>query len=199
MAEYLLPLELMIEQLGRLPGVGRKTAAKYAFHLLELTDEELENFTAVLLDGKRKIRECTRCHNLCEGTLCPICLDEPRKNGQICVVEDARALMAMERAHTYKGLYHVLGGVLSPIDGIGPEQLNIRDLLERIKTEEISEVIVATNPTVEGETTAMYLSKLLRPLDVRVTRLAYGVPVGADLEYADEVTLARALDGRKEL
>lgn len=194
-----MPLEQMIEQLGRLPGVGRKTAAKYAFRLLDMTTEELEEFTAAILDGKRRIRECQRCFNLCEGMYCTICNDESRTAGQVCVVEDARTLMAMERVRTYKGRYHVLGGVLSPIDGVGPEQLHIRDLLERIQKEEITEVIIATNPTVEGETTAMYLTKLLRPMGVKCTRLAYGVPVGADLEYADEITLARALDGRREL
>lgn len=199
MAEYLLPLEQMVEQLGRLPGVGRKTAAKYAFSLLEMPEEELECFAAALLDGKRRIRYCTRCFNMCEGDLCLVCKDESRRNGQICVVEDVRALMAMERAKSYRGSYHVLGGVLSPIDGIGPEQLHIDRLIHRVKEESIEEVIVATNPTLEGETTALYIMKLLKPMAVKVTRLAYGMPVGADIEYADEITLARAIEGRKEL
>ena len=199
MAEYLLPLEMMIEQLGRLPGVGRKTAAKYAFRLLEMPQEELEVFTSTLLDGKRRIRECRICHNLSENELCAVCANPARAEDQICVVEDVRTLMAMERVRSYKGRYHVLGGALSPIDGIGPEQLHIADLLLRVKEGKINEVIVATNPTVEGETTAMYLMKILRPEGVKVTRLAYGMPAGAELEYADEITLARALDGRKEL
>ena len=199
MSDYLLPLEEMIEQLGRLPGVGRKTAAKYAFRLLEMTPEELETFTATLLDGKRRIKNCKRCFHLCEGDLCGICTDPARENGQILVVEDARALLAIERGGGYKGRYHVLGGVLSPLDGIGPEKLHISELLARVKDGEAKEVIVATNPTVEGETTAMYLMKLLKPLDIKVTRLACGMPVGADLEYADGITLMKAIEGRKEL
>ena len=199
MSEYLLPLELMIEQLGRLPGVGRKTAAKYAFKLLEMPQEELEVFTSTLLDGKRRIRECRICHNLSENDLCAVCSNPERAEDQICVVEDVRTLMAMEKVRSYKGRYHVLGGALSPIDGIGPDKLHIADLLLRVKEGKVSEVIVATNPTVEGETTAMYLMKILRPEGVKVTRLAYGMPAGAELEYADEITLARALDGRKEL
>ena len=199
MSEYLLPLEEMIEQLGRLPGVGRKTAAKYAFRLLDMSTEELEAFTSAILSGKRRIRTCRKCFHFCEGELCPICSDEQRANGQICVVEDVKTLLAIERARSFKGRYHVLGGVLSPIDGIGPDKLHLSELLARVKAGEANEVIVATNPTVEGETTAMYLMKLLKPLNVKVTRLAYGMPVGADLEYADEVTLMKALEGRQEL
>lgn len=201
MTEYLLPLEQMIEQLGSLPGVGRKTAAKYAFHLLELPEEDLEQFCTTLLDGKRRIKSCKFCNNLCEGDVCTICADPKRVNGQICVVEDVKTLMAMERAGSYKGEYHVLGGVLSPIDGIGPDQIDVAGLMNRIKTgpQPILEVIVATNPTVEGETTALYITRLLKDTDIRVTRLACGIPVGADLEYADEVTLMRALEGRQNL
>ena len=199
MGEYLLPLELMIEQLGKLPGVGKKTAAKYAFRLLEMPEEELETFSATLLDGKRRIKNCKKCFNLCEGEYCTVCTDPARTKELICVVEDVRALLAVERSHGYKGCYHVLGGALSPIDGIGPEQLRIAELMERVKNEGITEVIVATDPTVEGETTAMYLQKLLKPLGVKTTRLACGMPVGADLEYADGITLSRAIEGRKEL
>lgn len=199
MSEYLLPLELMIEQLGKLPGVGKKTAAKYAFRLLEMTPEELETFTAVLLDGKRRIKACKKCFNMCLDELCPICEDAARENGQICVVEDFKTLMAIERAHRFKGRFHVLGGALSPIDGVGPDKLHIKELTERVKNGEASEIIIATNPTIEGEATAMYLMRLIKPLGVTVTRLAYGVPVGADLEYADEETLMRALEGRKEI
>ena len=201
MIEYLLPLEQMIEQLGSLPGVGRKTAAKYAFHLLELPQEDLEQFCATLLDGKRRIKPCERCNNLCEGELCTICSDPKRANGQICVVEDVKTLMAIERAGSFKGTYHVLGGALSPIDGIGPDQIDVAGLINKIKNDPqpILEVIVATNPTVEGETTALYITRLLKDTEIRVTRLACGIPVGADLEYADEVTLMRALEGRQSL
>lgn len=199
MSEYLLPLELMVEQLGKLPGVGRKTAAKYAFKLLEMPSEELEEFAATLLDGKRRIKSCRTCFNMCEGEQCAVCADPARDTSVVCVVEDVKTLMAVERSGGYKGVYHVLGGALSPIDGIGPDKLRIAELAQRVHEGNVSEVIVATNPTVEGETTAMYIMRLLKPMNVRVTRLAYGVPVGADLEYADEITLSRALEGRKEL
>ena len=201
MTEYLLPLEQMVEKLGTLPGVGRKTAAKYAFHLLELPEEELEEFCAALLSGKRRIKKCNDCNNLAEEDYCSICKNPKRYNGQICVVEDVKTLMALERAGTFKGVYHVLGGALSPVDGIGPDQIDVAGLLAHLEKGETpyTEVIVATNPTVEGETTALYITKLLRGRDVRVTRLACGIPVGADLEYADEITLSRALEGRKDL
>jgi recombination protein RecR len=201
MTEYLLPLELMVEKLGTLPGVGRKTAAKYAFHLLNLPEEDLEEFCATLLSGKRRIKKCALCNNLAEEERCGICADPKRENGQICVVEDVKTLMALERAGSFKGVYHVLGGALSPVDGIGPDQIDVAGLLSRIEDGEqsFSEVILATNPTVEGETTALYVTRLLRGKNIRVTRLACGIPVGADLEYADEITLSRALEGRKDL
>lgn len=199
MSEYLLPLERMIEELGKLPGVGRKTAAKYAFKLLSMNEDELEEFTATLLDGKRRIRSCSVCFNMCEGDTCDVCRNPTRENGQICIVEDVKGLIAVERSGSYKGRYHVLGGALSPIDGIGPEKLHISELIKRVQAEKIKEVIVATNSTVEGETTSMYLMKLLKPFEIRVTRLAYGMPVGADLEYADEITLAKAIEGRKDI
>ena len=201
MTEYLLPLELMIEKLGTLPGVGRKTAAKYAFHLLDLPEEDLEEFCATLLSGKRRIKKCALCNNLSEGERCALCEDPKRANGQICVVEDVKTLMALERAGSYKGVYHVLGGALSPVDGIGPDQIDVAGLVARIESGEqsYSEVIVATNPTVEGETTALYVTRLLRGKNLSVTRLACGIPVGADLEYADEITLSRALEGRKTM
>ena len=201
MTEYLLPLELMVEKLGTLPGVGRKTAAKYAFHLLNLPEEDLEEFCATLLSGKRRIKKCALCNNLAEEERCGICADPKRENGQICVVEDVKTLMALERAGSFKGVYHVLGGALSPVDGIGPDQIDVAGLLSRIEDGEqsFSEVILATNPTVEGETTALYVTRLLRGKNIRVTRLACGIPVGADLEYADEITISRALEGRKDL
>jgi len=185
-----------------LPGVGAKTALKYAMALLELKDSEAEAFVSAIENARRNIRSCDRCFNLCEGTLCTVCADQTRSDAQLCVVEDARAVMAMERVSGFKGRYHVLEGVISPMDGVGPEQLRISELVDRVN-EQLEkgecEVIVATNSTVEGETTAMYLTKLLKPMGAKVTRLAYGIPVGADLEYADEVTLGRAIEGRREI
>lgn len=198
MSEYILPLELLIEQFGKLPGVGRKTATRYALSMLDWSAEEADTFAEVVSSAKRKICRCSVCGNLSEGDICTVCADETRE-AVICVVEDARAVMSFERLRDYRGRYHVLGGVLSPMNGIGPDQLNIGSLLARLNNEQVDEVIIATNPTVEGEATAMYLTKLLRPLGVKVTRPATGMPVGADLESADEVTLVRALDGRREL
>ncbi|MBQ8288492.1 MAG: recombination protein RecR [Clostridia bacterium] len=198
MADYILPLEQLIEQFARLPGVGRKTASRYALSLIDWSDESARTFAETILSARSRIGRCKVCNNLCEGDTCNVCKDTSR-DPVICVVEDARAVMSLERVRDYRGRYHVLGGVLSPMNGIGPDQLAIDSLLARLNTEEIEEVIVATNPTVEGEATALYLQKLLKPLDIKVTRLAYGVPVGADLEYADAVTLFRALDGRREL
>lgn len=198
MADYILPLEQLIEQFSKLPGVGRKTASRYALSLIDWSVEDAENFANTVVSARSRIGRCKVCNNLCEGDLCSICRDTTR-DAVICVVEDARAVMSLERVRDYRGKYHVLGGVLSPMNGIGPDQLAIGSLLARLNSEDIQEVIVATNPTVEGEATALYLTKLLKPMEIKVTRLAYGVPVGADLEYADAVTLFRALDGRREL
>lgn len=198
MADYILPMEQLIEQFAKLPGVGRKTASRYALSLIDWSEESAQAFADTIVNARAKIGRCKVCNNLCEGDLCSVCRDTTREP-VICVVEDARAVMSLERVRDYRGKYHVLGGVLSPMNGIGPEQLAIGSLLARLHSEEIQEVIVATNPTVEGEATALYLTKLLKPLEIKVTRLAYGVPVGADLEYADAVTLFRALDGRREL
>ena len=170
-----------------------------AFSILELEDEEAEAFAEAILDAKKRIHLCPICQNLTDREVCPICDDPNRDRGLVCVVADARTVIAMEKVREFKGVYHVLHGLISPMNGITPDRLKIRELLERVKDGEIDEVIVATNPTVEGEATAMYLSKLLRPIGIRVTRLAYGVPVGADLEYADAVTLFRALEGRREV
>ena len=170
-----------------------------AFSILELETEEAEDFARAILDAKVKIHLCPICQNLTDREVCPICADEERDRSVICVVTDARTVLAMEKVREYRGTYHVLHGLISPMNGITPEQLKIKELLARVGTGEIGEVIVATNPTVEGEATAMYLSRLLQPFGVRVTRLAYGVPVGADLEYADEVTLYRALEGRRDV
>lgn len=199
MAEYIESLRNLAEKFGRLEGVGKKTAMRMAFSVLELDVEEAEDFARAILDAKEKIHLCPVCQNLTDREVCPICADEERDRSVICVVTDARTVLAMEKVREYRGTYHVLHGLISPMNGITPEQLKIKELLSRVATGEVGEVIVATNPTVEGEATAMYLSRLLLPLGVRVTRLAYGVPVGADLEYADEVTLYRALEGRRDV
>ena len=199
MAEYIESLQLLAEKFGRLEGVGKKTAMRMAFSVLELEQEDAEAFAKAILDAKEKIHLCPICQNLTDREVCSICTDENRDHSIICVVTDARAVIAMEKVRDYDGVYHVLHGLISPINGITPDRLKIKELLARIGEGEVGEVIVATNPTVEGEATAMYLSKLLRPLGVRVTRLAYGVPVGADLEYADEIMLFRALEGRREV
>ncbi len=195
--EYLPALEVLIDNFRRLPGIGRKTAVRMAFSLLDFSDGDAEDFAAAIIEAKRKIRPCRVCGNISEDGLCMVCADDKRDRSVICVVEDARAVSALEKVREYHGLYHVLGGAISPMDGIGPDELNIKSLLERL--EGVDEVIIATNPTIEGETTAMYISKLLKPLGVKVTRLAYGVPVGGELEYSDEVTLFRALEGRRDL
>lgn len=197
--EYILPLQKLIEQFCRLPGVGQKTAVRYAFSLLDMSEEDAKAFADAIVAAKRDIVRCEICGNLSNKPICNICSDERRDQSVVCVVEDAKTIMALEKVKEYKGTYHVLGGAISPMDGVGPEDLRIHELLNRIQAGAVREVILATNPNIEGETTAMYLSKLIAPLGVRVTRLAYGVPVGADLEYADEVTLLRALDGRRDI
>ncbi len=198
MSEFIAPLESLIEGFARLPGVGRKSATRYALAVLDMNDEDVLAFADSLSGAKTRIKKCKVCGNFTDTELCPVCEDTERLP-IICVVEDVRALMSIERVREYRGRYHVLGGVLSPMNGIGPDQLNISSLLSRISAEGITEIIVATNPTVEGEATAMYLTKLLTPLGVKTSRLAYGIPVGADLEYTDAVTLLRALDGRREI
>ncbi|MBO5294350.1 MAG: recombination protein RecR [Clostridia bacterium] len=199
MAEYIESLRLLAERFGRLEGVGKKTAMRMAFSVLELELEDAQAFAQAIMDAREKIHLCPVCQNLTDREICPICSDEERDHGVICVVTDARTVMAMEKVREFRGVYHVLHGLISPMNGITPDKLKIRELLSRVGEGEVEEVIVATNPTVEGEATAMYLSKLLKPLGVRVTRLAYGVPVGADLEYADEITLFRALEGRRDV
>ena len=199
MREFVAPLEELVDRFRRLPGIGGKTAVRLAFAVMELSDEEAEAFAAAILSAKRDISLCKCCCNISTAELCPVCEDDTRDQSTICVVEDAKALLALEKVHDYRGLYHVLGGVLSPMNGIGPERLHIRELLARLSDDTVKEVIVATNPTVEGEATAMYLSKILKPLGITTSRLAYGIPVGGDLEYADEVTLHRALEGRRPI
>jgi len=192
-------LERLTEQFARLPGIGGKTAQRLAFHVLSLPEEEAAEFAAAITDAKRTVRACPVCQNLTDQDLCPICGDEQRDRGLICVVAEPRDVIAMERAREYRGVYHVLHGVISPLNHTGPDDLRVKELLTRVGQGGVREVIMATNPDTEGEATAMYLSRLLRPLGVRVTRLAYGIPVGSQLEYADEVTLLRALEGRQEL
>lgn len=199
MAEYVLPLQRLVEQFRKLPGIGGKTAVRMAFAVLNLPKEEVEEFAESMLAVKDSIHFCRRCFNFTESEICDVCADPERDASVICVVEDARDIVAIERIRDFKGLYHVLGGVLSPMNGIGAEQLHVKELLSRLSNDTVKEVIVATNPSVEGEATAMYLAKLLRPFEIKVTRLAYGIPVGGDLEYADEITLRRAIMGRNEL
>lgn len=199
MAEYIASLQHLAEEFGRLEGVGKKSAMRMAFSVLELETEEAEAFANAILDAKRKIHLCPVCQNLTDRELCPVCADETRDRGIICVVTDPKTVLAMEKVREFRGVYHVLHGLISPMNGITPDHLKIRELVTRVGKEGTEEVIIATDPTVEGEATAMYLSKLLKPLGVRVTRLAYGVPVGADLEYADEITLFRALEGRRDV
>jgi recombination protein RecR len=198
MADYIESLQVLCEQFARLQGVGRKSALRMAFSVLDFTDEEAECFAQAILDAKRKIHLCPVCQNLTDQELCNICRDETRDVTVICVVEDVRVLMAIEKVREYRGTYHVLHGAISPVSGVTPDKIRIAELLERLKDDSVSEVIIATDPDVEGEATAMYIAKLLRPLGVKISRLAYGVPVGGDLEYADEVTLSRALDGRRD-
>ncbi len=197
--EYIAPIERLIEAFRSLPGIGRKTAVRLAFGILDFSEDQAVSFATALLEAKKQIRPCEICHNICDGARCAVCADPERTQDLLCVVEDSRALMAMEKVREYRGLYHVLGGVLSPIKGIGPNQLQIDSLMNRLSKGEIREVILATNPTVEGETTAMYLTRMIKPLGIKVSRLAYGIPVGGDLEYADAVTLLRAMEGRQEL
>ena len=193
------PLEKLVEQFARLPGIGGKSAQRLAFHILSLTDEEAQEFAGAILEAKRNVTCCPVCQNLTAGGLCPICASVRRDESTICVVADPRDVAAVERAREYTGRYHVLHGVISPMNHVGPDDLEIKSLIERVAQGGVEEVIMATNPDTEGEATAMYLARLLKPFGVRVTRLAYGIPVGGHLEFADDATLMRALEGRREL
>ena len=199
MASYIESLQHLAEQFGRLQGVGRKSAMRMAFSVLDMNEEEAEIFAQAIIDAKRKIHLCPICQNLTDREVCNVCEDLQRDRSVICVVEDAKAVLSMEKVREYRGVYHVLHGVISPVNGITPDQIKLKELLTRLEDGEVQEVIAATNPTVEGEATAMYISRLLKPLGIKVTRLAYGIPVGGDLEYADEVTLYRALEGRRDV
>ncbi len=199
MADYIESLQRLAEAFGRLDGVGRKSAMRMAYSVLDLPDEEAAAFAQAIRDAKEKIHLCPVCMNLTDRELCSICEDENRDRSVVCVVEDPKTVVSMEKVREFRGVYHVLHGAISPLNGVTPEQLKVKELLHRLEEGSIREVIVATNPTVEGEATAMYLSRLIRPFGIRVTRLAYGVPVGSDLEYADENTLYRALQGRQSV
>ena len=196
---YAGPVQDLIDELGRMPGVGPKSAQRIAFHLLKLSREDALRLATAITEVKDKVAFCERCWNVAEGTECGICADDRRDPTVLCVVEEPRDIVAVEKTHEFKGRYHVLQGAISPIEGIGPDQLRVKELLTRIEPEGIEEVILCTNPNIEGEATAMYLARLLKPLGIKVTRIASGLPVGGDLEYADELTLGRALEGRREV
>lgn len=199
MAEYIEQIERLADNFRKLGGVGRKSALRMAFSILEMTKDDAESFADSILAVKNEIGYCPRCMNISSGGLCSICDDPERDGSVICVVEDFRAVIAVERAKGYRGLYHVLHGAISPMKKIGPDDLTVKELLARLQTDNVREVILATNPTVEGETTAMYLSKIIAPLGIKTSRIANGVPVGGDLEYTDEITMRRALEGRYDL
>lgn len=199
MADYIEPLQRLADKFRRLEGIGAKTAVRLAFNVMKFSEEEAREFADAILRVKTDICLCSRCQNITTDTLCSICRDEERDESVLCVVEDPRAVIAIERMHSYRGLYHVLHGAISPIRRIGPDQLKIKELLDRIAEGGVGEVILATNPTVEGETTAMYISRQIAPYGVKISRIANGVPVGGDLEYTDQVTLQRALDGRYDV
>jgi recombination protein RecR len=192
-------VQSLVDELGRLPGIGPKSAQRIAFYLLKAAPEDAKRLAKAVVEAKERVSWCRRCFNFAEGELCVYCRDDRRDPSLLCVVEEPRDIVAVERTQEYRGSYHVLLGAISPIEGIGPEQLKIKELLARVGGEGVQEVILATNPNIEGEATAMYLARLLKPLGLRVTRIASGLPVGGDLEYADEVTLGRALEGRREV
>ena len=200
MTSYFPPsIEKLIEEFEKLPSIGSKTATRLAFYVLEQSEDEIKEFADAMVDAKKNLKFCSKCFNITDKDPCGICSNSKRDNSVICVVEDVRDVIAMERTHEFKGLYHVLHGSISPMNGVGPDDIKIKELIERIREENVKEVILATNPRVEGEATAMYISKLVKPFNVKVTRIAHGIPVGGDLEYTDEVTLGRALVGRTEI
>lgn len=199
MRYFPVALERLTEQFAKLPGIGGKTAQRLAFHLLSMPQEDAQEFADAIVQAKKTVHLCPVCQNLTDKDICPICDDESRDRSLICVVADPKDVIAMERAREFSGVYHVLHGVISPLNHVGPDDICIKELLQRVSKGDVREIIMATNPDTEGEATAMYISRLLRPMEVRVTRLAYGIPVGSQLEYADEVTLLRALEGRRDI
>ena len=192
-------LERLSEQFARLPGIGGKTAQRLAFYMLSLPEEEAQSFADAIIDAKKTVRLCPVCQNLTDQELCAICADDERDHSEICVVAEPKDVIAMERAREYHGVYHVLHGVISPLNHVGPDDIRIRELLARVGAGGVEEVIMATNPDTEGEATAMYLSKLIKPFDIKISRIAFGLPVGTDIQYADEVTLSRAIEGRRSM
>ncbi|NLG57898.1 MAG: recombination protein RecR [Clostridiales bacterium] len=199
MSQQAEPIERMTAELAKLPGIGRKSAQRLAYFLAALPLEDVRELTQGIYLGREAIRLCARCGNYTAENLCPVCADTRRRQDLLCVVRDPRDVAAMERMHDYHGLYHVLHGILSPMDGVGPDDIRIQELLERLKTGEVQELILATNPDIEGEATASYIARLVKPHNIKVTRIAHGVPVGSDLEYADEITLSKAMEGRREM
>ena len=199
MSIYSPSIEKLIEAFEKLPSIGHKTAARLAFHMLNSSEEEINNFVNAITNAKKNLKYCSKCFNISDTDPCIICSNPKRDESVICVVEDVRDIVAMEKTHEFKGVYHVLHGSISPMNGVGPDDIKIKELLARLMDGHVKEVILATNPRVEGEATAMYLSKLIKPLGIKATRIAHGIPVGGDLEYTDEVTLTKALEGRREL
>lgn len=199
MAAQIEPIARMAQQLSRLPGIGAKSALRLAYHIVSLPEDQVHELAAAIWQGRKAVKYCSCCGNYTVEDPCPICSDERRRNGVLCVVKDPRDVAAMERMRDFKGTYHVLHGTISPMEGIGPEDIRIRELLARVGTEDVKEVILATNPDIEGEATASYIARLLKPMGILVTRIAHGLPVGGDLEYTDEVTLAKAIEGRREM
>ena len=199
MSYYSPSIEKLIQSFEKLPSIGNKTAARLAFYMLNASEEETNEFVNSIINAKKNLKYCSKCYNISDTDPCPICANPKRDQTTICVVEDVRDIIAMERTHEFKGVYHVLHGSISPMNGIGPDDIKIKELLSRLMDGQVKEVILATNPRVEGEATAMYLSKLIKPLGIKVSRIAHGIPVGGDLEYTDEITLTKALEGRREL
>ena len=199
MQGYTGPISRLIEEFSKLPGVGRKTAQRLAFHVINMNNNDVEGLAKTIIDAKREIKYCSVCCNITDTDPCSMCSNKNRDSSVICVVEDPRDVAAMERTREFKGKYHVLNGVISPMDGIGPDMIKIKELIIRLGSEDVKELIMATNPTIEGEATAMYIARLVKPMGIKVTRIAHGLPVGGDLEYADEVTITKALEGRREI
>ncbi len=199
MENYSEPIDRLINEFSKLPGIGRKTAQRLAFHVINMDIKDVTGLSKALVDVKNEIKYCSVCCNISDTEVCPICANSHRDPSTICVVEDPRDVAAMERTKDYSGRYHVLNGVISPMDGIGPDMLNINELISRLGDGSVKEIIMATNPTIEGEATAMYISRLVKPMGIKVTRIAHGLPVGGDLEYADDVTISKALEGRREI
>ena len=199
MQTYTGPISRLIEEFSKLPGVGRKTAQRLAFHVINMNMNDVEALSKAIVDAKKEIRYCSVCYNITDKAVCSMCSNKNRDDSIICVVEDPRDVAAMEKTKEFNGKYHVLNGVISPMDGIGPDMIRIKELIQRLSNQDVKEIIMATNPTIEGEATAMYIASLLKPMGIKVTRIAHGLPVGGDLEYADEVTITKALEGRREI